>query len=218
MKRKKATCTAAPVTQVELEYAVQAGLDDLYTELRAQLIDCYHEHIEKNGLMMVGPEVIGTANHERIFLQGKVPSLKAACRMANKVGHSVELKHYPCKNSGAKAYLDHAFHHGFDNVELLGLMENIHHLGIERNAVELRNVRTSLIKRFRNPRNSVRWDHLMALAALCGYQLEVRLVPQKKESAAQNAEGCLTPSKTEQTVVDARDEHQKLLDRLNYPI
>lgn len=217
MKRKKATCTAAPVTQVELEYAIQAGLDDLYTELRAQLMDCYLEYVEVNGLMMVGRELIGTNNHDRIFLGGKVPSLKEVCRMANKLGHSVQLKHYPCRNSGAKAYLDHAFEQGFNHAEFVKLMENIHHLGIKRNPAELTEVRAALIGRFRKPRNSVRWDHLMAFAALCGYQLEARLVPRQERDSP----GCLTPSETAQTketFVDTRDENQKLLDRLNYPV
>lgn len=213
MKRKKAICTAAPVTEVELEYAIQAGLDDLYTELRAQLMDCYLEYIELNRLMTVGQQLIGTANHGRIFLEGKVPCIKETCRIANKLGRSVELKHYPCKDSGAQAFIDHAFHHGFDHTAFLELMETIHHLGIARNPAKLRKERATLIARFRNTRNSVRWDHLMGFAALCGYQLEVRLVPQKKEPS-----GCFPPSKNMEPVVDTRDEHQKLLDKLNYPM
>lgn len=208
MKRKKAKNTDYPKTLMELEFAVQGGLDDLNNELRGQMMDAYLEYIEINFLMMDGPQVIGRECHSRMFYSGKVPSLKDVCQVAVKVAHNLELRHFPYKNSGAKPYLDHVFHDGFNQDQFLKLMETIHHEGMDYNPPELRKIRKDLIVRFRRTGNAIRWDHVIKFAALCGYQLECRLVKQVKAPS-----GCLTPSRP----VDARCDYQMLLDRLNYP-
>ncbi len=213
MKRRKAKYIETPATIMELEYAVQSGIDDLYSELRYQLMDLYQNYIEERRLMLYAREQIGTRNHDRIFLCGKVPSLKEVCFMAKKLEVSLVCRNFPYKNSGATAFLDYSFERGFDHIEFLKWMETLHYLGTSKNSPEVREIRRDLIMRFRKSRSSVRWDHLIAFSAACGYQLECRLEPVKK-----TPDGCLTPSKKAAiNVNEDSEEYQALLRRLNYP-
>jgi hypothetical protein len=158
-----------------LKLAVHGGMDDLNLDLRCDLMDAYLTYIEDNRLMLVAREYIGTRNHKRIFFEGKVPSFKDVCLLAQKLGVSLECKNFPYKHSGATAYVDHAFGQGFDQDEFRKFMETILHLGTSKNSSAVREIRRQLIVRFRNPRHSVRWEDLFAFSAACGYQLECRL-------------------------------------------
>lgn len=158
--------------------------------------------------------------NRRVYVVGKIPTVRDVCAFAGKLGYTVELTLSASTNCAEQKVLTHLFVQAydcdqlFDRDKFIHLVRKLNCFGIKdlyhRDLIE---EKLALLRLFNNPRFSPRWHHLTKFVLLCGYKMECRLVPRKNEPSA-----CFPPSNKMETVVDTRDEHQKLLDRLNYPM